>query len=310
MKDELKLPEWEPEVFPDRRIKLILDNAGSKHSLTLRPLVLVLVALALVAGLTLLGIFAFQNEGGGNSAQVRKLETENRFLRETLDRYEAEMDSISTRLDTLKVGQVEEEKALPYFGGGGPSQHNQLLVNPGLATQLSKYESMLAKLKLRLGFDLRYAVVQLELPADFARRGDGIPSIYPTFGNLTDGWGRRVHPITKEFEFHTGIDIANKVGTPVYATADGVVAKAHREPGFGKLITISHTAGYTSLYGHLSSIRVTVGQAVHKGQIIGLMGDTGYSTGPHLHYGVSRSGEAQNPTVYLNRIDSGAYTSR
>jgi len=106
--------------------------------------------------------------------------------------------------------------------------------------------------------------------------------------------------------FRTGLDIANKTGTPVYTTADGVVAKADAEPGFGRIVTISHTSGYRTLYGHLYSIKVKSGEAVHKGQIIALMGNTGLSTGPHLHYGVSRNGEALNPSPYLNRIDSRA----
>ena len=298
--------DWEPEAQPDRRIRLILDNQGSKHSVTLRKGVLLLIVLLLAGLAVYLGAFAFRGKRAGDSERVKKLETENKFLRDTVDKYSAELDSISARLDTLKIKPPAEEQDFPYFGGGGPSGKNHLQVNPGLGAKLSAVEQKLVRIKLSLGFNLAYAVVQLDLPKGFDKRGDGIPSIYPTFGVISDGWGNRIHPLTDELEFHTGLDIANKTGTPVYTTADGVVAKADAEPGFGKIVTISHTSGYRTLYGHLYSIKVKSGEAVHKGQIIALMGNTGLSTGPHLHYGVSRNGEALNPSPYLNRIDSRA----
>lgn len=301
---------WDPEAVPERRIRLSVENQGSRHSLTLRPWVLASLILLALGGLLYVGLFAFRAAPKVNSTQQKKLEQENRQLRQLLQKYSAELDSISVRLDTLKVPAVDEETIYPYIGGGGPSGGGTLPDNPELAELLIRIANNVTKLKLRLGFDLTYAIPRFELPAGFTRRGDGIPSIYPTFGTQSSGWGLRIHPLTAELEFHTGLDIANKVGTPVYATADGVVAKAHQESGFGRMITIAHAGGYVSLYGHLSQLKVHSGDAVHKGQIIALMGNTGLSTGPHLHYGVSRNGEPVNPSSYLNRIDSGAYTSR
>jgi len=307
MKDEIKFEGWDPEAVPDKRMRLILDNRGNRFSLTVNPWILILLVLLLLGGLLYLGLYGFRAPAPDNSAALKQLEQENRLLRETLNKYSAELDSIAARLDTLKVQPVPEDEAYPYYGEN-PAGRGGARLDPQLDNQLGSFETTLARLKLRLGFDLSYAIPQFDLPAGFLRRGDGIPSIYPTFGVPSDGWGLRIHPVTQEMEFHTGLDIANRTGTPVYATADGVVAKAHTDPGFGKMITIAHASGYMTLYGHLFSIKVRPGDAVHKGQIIGLMGNTGLSTGPHLHYGVFRDREPVNPNSYLNRIDSGAYT--
>jgi murein DD-endopeptidase MepM/ murein hydrolase activator NlpD len=120
----------------------------------------------------------------------------------------------------------------------------------------------------------------------------------------------RLHPITGELELHLGIDIANQVGTPIYATADGVVDAVAHEEGLGKFIRLNHAKGYQTIYGHLLSFRVKPAEQVRKGQIIALMGNTGLSTGPHLHYGVRKGGQPVNPASYLNRLDDRAFATR
>ncbi|MGC9361693.1 MAG: M23 family metallopeptidase [Candidatus Syntrophosphaera sp.] len=306
MKDEGLLRDLEPETYPDRRIRLILDNKGSKHSMVLRPWILILAFLLITTGLVFLGIHGFRGQSAEDASRLRKLETENLYLREKLELYDAEIDSISSRLDTLVTYEKDLVPAASYFAGGEPETGNRLQVNPGL---IKKLDSMEYKLAILQQTECGSADIALtyEIPKDFDTHGDGIPAIYPTFGRLSDGWGWRYHPVTLEFEFHMGLDIANKTGTPVYSTADGVVSKARREDGFGKVITIEHTDGYQTLYGHLDSFGVRPGQVVCKGQIIGTMGNTGVSTGPHLHYGVSRKGKALNPTLYLNRMDTNTY---
>ncbi|MFO8144649.1 MAG: M23 family metallopeptidase [Candidatus Syntrophosphaera sp.] len=308
-KDNGLLQDLEPETYPDRRIRLILDNQGSKHSIILHRWLLILIVLLVVAGLILVGFYGFKGQSAEEASRLRKLETENNYLRGKLDLYEAEIDSINSRLDTLTVYERELDTAYPYYAGGKTETQNRLQVNPGLIKKLDSIEYKLAILK-QTEFGFADATLLYELPQDFDTHGDGIPAIYPTFGRMSDGWGWRYHPVTLEFEFHKGLDIANKTGTPVYATADGVVSKARRENGFGKVITIEHTDGYQSLYGHLDSFEVRPGQVVCKGQIIGAIGNTGVSTGPHLHYGVSRNETALNPTLYLNRIDTNTYAGR
>jgi len=127
-----------------------------------------------------------------------------------------------------------------------------------------------------------------------------IPSIIPVkSGRFTDGFGKRSDPFTKRIRFHYGADFAATWGTPVYATADGVVTKAKRVPGFGKVIEIDHQYGYTTLYGHLDDFLVHKGQKVQRGEQIGFVGNTGRSTGPHLHYEVQVNGLPVDPLDYF-----------
>lgn len=129
-----------------------------------------------------------------------------------------------------------------------------------------------------------------------------IPAILPlknSDATLSSGFGMRRDPISGNAEFHSGIDFSANEGTPVYSTADGVIKWAERKSGTGNTVVISHGYDYTSLYSHLSKINVTQGQKVKRGEIIGRVGSTGKSTGPHLHYEVNFKGEVQNPVNYF-----------
>ena len=125
------------------------------------------------------------------------------------------------------------------------------------------------------------------------------PTAWPVHGWISSGFGSRVSPISGEQGFHTGVDIANDFGTPVRSTADGRVAYAGWEGGYGKLVVIDHGHGYQTYYGHLSEIKIAVGQMVRRGSTIGLMGQTGDATGPHVHYEVRVFGAAVDPTKYM-----------
>jgi len=125
------------------------------------------------------------------------------------------------------------------------------------------------------------------------------PSSWPVHGWISSGFGDRTNPVTNKAGFHTGVDIANDTGTPIHVTADGVVAFAGWEGGYGKLVVVNHGNGYSSYYGHLSEIRAAVGKAVKRGDVVGMMGATGNTTGPHLHYEIRLYGAAIDPTKYM-----------
>ncbi|MFN3550557.1 MAG: M23 family metallopeptidase [Endomicrobiia bacterium] len=129
------------------------------------------------------------------------------------------------------------------------------------------------------------------------------PLIWPCYGYIVSPFGKRMHPLYKIEHFHTGIDISNNIGTPVRATADGIVIFVGWQEGYGKVILIEHEFGYTTVYGHLSVFKVKKGQKVLRGEIIGLMGNTGTVTGPHLHYEIWKDGKLQNPIKYVNIED-------
>ncbi|MCX7716428.1 MAG: M23 family metallopeptidase, partial [Endomicrobia bacterium] len=126
------------------------------------------------------------------------------------------------------------------------------------------------------------------------------PTIWPSKGSVVSPFGRRIHPVYKIEHFHTGIDIANNIGTPVYATADGKIKFAGWQEGYGKVVVIEHKFGYVTIYGHLSVIKVKQGQKISRGDTIGLMGDTGTTTGPHLHYEIWKDNKLCNPVKFLN----------
>lgn len=129
-----------------------------------------------------------------------------------------------------------------------------------------------------------------------------LPAIQPVLNkNLTrmaSGYGWRIDPVYHTRRFHAGMDFTAPIGTDIYATANGTVQSAGWQQGYGNCVQINHGFGYVTLYGHMSSIKVHAGQIVKRGAVIGLVGSTGKSTGPHLHYEVHFRGAVMNPQNY------------
>jgi murein DD-endopeptidase MepM/ murein hydrolase activator NlpD len=123
--------------------------------------------------------------------------------------------------------------------------------------------------------------------------------IKPTSGRISSPFGYRTHPVTGSYTLHSGIDIAASSGTTVVASRNGKVVSAGYSGSYGNLIVISHGNGIETAYAHLSSINVRVGESVSQGQLIGKVGSTGRSTGPHLHFEVRVNGTAVNPSKYI-----------
>lgn len=125
------------------------------------------------------------------------------------------------------------------------------------------------------------------------------PIGYPVKGNITSTFGWRKNPFGRGYEFHTGIDIEAPYGTPVLATADGKVVFVGNLPDYGKTVIVKHPSGYSTLYAHLSSMEIKEGQFIKAGQILGRVGSTGRSTGPHLHYEVILENKTLDPMKFL-----------
>jgi murein DD-endopeptidase MepM/ murein hydrolase activator NlpD len=153
----------------------------------------------------------------------------------------------------------------------------------------------------------------LKLVQNKANMLGAIPAIQPVstkdLKQMASGFGWRTDPIYKMPKFHAGMDFAAPIGTEVYATGDGVVQRADAQAsGYGNHIRIDHGYGYMTLYGHLSRTKVRPGQKVKRGEVIGYVGNTGKSTGPHLHYEVMKNGEHQNPiNYYFNDLTPDEY---
>ncbi len=131
-----------------------------------------------------------------------------------------------------------------------------------------------------------------------------LPLAKPTdSGAQSSGFGVRFDPFTGRPAFHSGLDFAGGIGTPIYVTAPGVVSFTGERSGYGNTIEVDHGHGFKTRYAHLSAIGVTVGQHVALGERIGAMGSTGRSTGPHLHYEVWVNGRAENPDRFVKAGD-------
>lgn len=142
---------------------------------------------------------------------------------------------------------------------------------------------------------------RMEAPTEQdTRTKASIPSRQPVENvSLSSSFGNRSDPFNGQRRMHQGIDIPGPIGTPIYATADGVVRRAEWANGYGNLVEISHGNGLETRYGHLSKLIAQPNERVRRGQLIGLMGSTGRSTGSHLHYEVRIAGSAVNPTPYI-----------
>lgn len=125
------------------------------------------------------------------------------------------------------------------------------------------------------------------------------PNLMPVEGWITSEFGMRRHPIARRFKMHNGIDIASPVGTPIKAPADGKVVFAGRSGGYGNMLIVQHGYGVTTMYAHLNKFHVKEGQIVKRGDTIGEVGTSGYSTGPHLHYEVQVDGIPTDPLAFL-----------
>lgn len=140
-----------------------------------------------------------------------------------------------------------------------------------------------------------------------------IPAIQPVsnkdLSHIASGFGYRIDPIYKTPKMHTGLDFASALGTPIYATANGrIEAVAFDEKGYGNHVVINHGYGYQTLYGHMVRVKARPGQTVQRGEVIGWVGNTGKSTGPHCHYEVIRNGEKIDPVHYFfNDLNTGDY---
>ncbi len=189
---------------------------------------------------------------------------------------------ILSRTGFSKIDDVEDNSTAV----GGPF----IAPEPGAIAGSNKFDASLEALDT--------ALERLEKIKSEARK---LPLANPAPGAaITSRFGNRVDPFFRKLAMHAGIDFRQRNGTPVRATGAGVVTKAGRAGGYGNLVEIRHTNGISTRYGHLSSVLVKVGQSVEAGDIVAKSGNTGRSTGPHLHYEVRRNGKAVNPATFLN----------
>lgn len=214
-------------------------------------------------------------------------------LLKQLKELESQVDNLRQRAGIAKYNVAPPENtAMGYIGGQSvPLESRDMLK----ATQ-ARITSLSTELKHEVEPALTKTLTRE------AARPLGIPLRDPT--SISSTFGRRANPFSNRGdEFHDGVDLSGGYGTPIYATAPGVVEAAGWSGGYGKRVIIDHSHGYRTLYGHMSEIEVAAGTLVERGQLIGYVGSTGRSTGPHLHYSVYYLREAVDPQNFFGSIN-------
>lgn len=213
---------------------------------------------------------------------------------ESIKAKEAELILLKRDLNSKKIKLENYQNSLI----AEQQEKKELLSN--LEREKDKLESILDELE-RVSNELSKKIKEILARQKTRRIYSGGKLLWPLDGyyEISSYFGMRFHPILKKNKMHTGIDIAAPYGTRVLAAADGDVILAGWISGYGKTIILDNGSGISTLYGHLSSINVSVGQKVKKGECIGNVGSTGYSTGPHLHFEVRINGDVVDPLNYL-----------
>lgn len=253
---------------------------------------------AVVAGLVLLGgaghyTFLLFGEGGAPTA----LREERDALRELARGYAVDTERMAARVETLETRMrrlavlAGEEPIAERIGGLGGSS------NPGIGYDY--VNARLERLSTRIALLDRQGLALERAAREKSELISRTPSIWPVRGYVSSRFGRRPDPFTGAIEWHAGLDISTKTGAPVRSTADGVVIGATTSATYGKQVSVSHGFGVETRYAHLSRIDVRPGQRIQRGHIVGLVGNTGRSQSPHLHYEVLVNGRPRNPLDHI-----------
>jgi len=273
--------------------------------------------IGLVAGslllLTLLGSFFVWSHftTKANPVEVARLRGENEKLRDVNQEFESSIRKLQDQLtsyedrtrqlaivagiaalgDAGSAGNAGDagDTAEAGIGGGTPVDEIGLDDIPAMVSRVKQIDGTLNAVETRLRQRARWI--------------SQTPAITPVKGIFTSGFGSRSDPLTHGHGNHQGVDIAAAPGQPVRASADGIVMRAGNLGGLGNAIFVAHGYGISTRYGHLSRVEVRPGQRVKRGDVIGRVGNTGRSTGYHLHYEVRQDGEPVNPLVYI--LDDG-----
>jgi murein DD-endopeptidase MepM/ murein hydrolase activator NlpD len=269
---------------------------------------LVLIAIVLVLGNYTLDVLLDLRY----HSKVESLEKNNQSLKNQLTDLGTRIEFISTKLTSIEKSddEIRMVMGIPELDddtrdvgiGGAEYKYNldENLIEPQIAENLNDHMVKIDKLE---------RIVNLEITSfenlheTFIAKEDSIrhmPALHPVLeGRITSDFGMRIHPIYKKRSKHPGIDFGAKTGTPIYAAADGIIKLAKYNGGYGKCVFIDHLYGFETRYGHMQQILVRRGGKVKRGDKIGLVGKTGTTTAPHLHFEIHFKGEEVDPNHYF-----------
>jgi len=268
----------------------------------------VLVSSSIIFAILLVVIYYFFGIGSNPNLTISSLKNENQELKKEINRitesYQkmaAEIEEISALNSELRVSAnlqpISSEERLLGVGGSAEYLYSNLNIRDvEVKNLLNSVEEMIRSVEFEKNQSLQIAN-RLSMNAELHKC---IPAVKPTVGNYSiDGFGMRRHPILGIRRFHNGIDINCDYGTTVRAPGNGKVVVVERRSGFGLVIEIDHGFGYRTIYAHLSKATVKEGENIKRGQTIAKSGNSGLSSGPHLHYEVHHDGISLDPTNFF-----------
>lgn len=288
-------------------------NTLSYEQVERSPIVKIFLGLGIITSIVLIGfLFNLVLGSFGFSNADEKIVLENQQYKKQLNQINSKVGIVYSKLEELKqrdaniyreIFEAEPlDENMRNGGFGGSDKYSQLdfLSDGDLLKQTHlKIDQLLVEIDVQ-----QKSFEELnKLAKNKSKMLSSIPAIQPipnkNLKRLASGFGNRLHPIYKTVKFHEGLDFSAQSGTPIYATGNGVVVKSSYSGGYGKLVEIDHGYGYKTRYAHMSRFKARKGQKVKRGDIIGYVGNTGSSTGPHLHYEVLKNGKPVNPVNYF-----------
>lgn len=246
---------------------------------------------------------------GSSDNSIQSLRSENKSLKKELKGIIAKYQEMSIKIDSLaktnndlrlavNLHPLSEDELKVGVGGGYFDNTIDFLSNDA-EDQLEKATSFVDEISRKIEFEkAQFLEISKQLKEN-RKLSLCIPAIKPCMGPISDGFGMRLHPILHIRRMHEGIDIIADVGSPVYATGNGKVSFVGHRGGYGLTVELDHGYGYRTIYAHLSKVLVKEGQKVTRGTQIAKTGDSGLSTGPHLHYEVEHNGVKENPAGFF-----------
>jgi murein DD-endopeptidase MepM/ murein hydrolase activator NlpD len=260
-----------------------------------------IAAAAVVLALGLAGLITDYVLTNLDQNELERLQVENLSQREELHRLVVKLEDLRQEIVVLAqndakvrvMAKLSAPKSDSMVGVGGPATQED--VNREFSVIQQRIDEVRRQIDLRRESQEEIQGILNDQRSLLAAKPGG----WPVKGWLTSSFGMRRDPFNGRRKMHEGLDIAARTGTSVTATADGIVSSVKTEPGYGKVVILDHGYGYRTIYGHNSRYYVKVGQRVRRGERIAAVGNTGRSTGSHVHYEIRLNGVPVNPRKYL-----------
>ena len=290
--------------MPAKRYTILIIPEGSHQVRRFgvrRTVVNRVLSVSVVLALGLAGLIADYVMTNLDRNELQRLQVENLSQREEMHRLVVKLEDLRQEMVVLAqndakvrvMAKLSAPKGDSIAGVGGPAREDD--VNREFNQIQQRIDEVRRQIDLRRESQEEIQGILNDQRSLLAAK----PLGWPVKGWLTSSFGFRRDPFNGKRKIHEGLDIAARTGTPVVATADGIVSSVKTEPGYGKMVTIDHGYGYRTLYGHNSKYNVKVGQRVRRGDRIASVGNTGRSTGSHVHYEIRLNGVPVNPQKYF-----------